>query len=284
MKITINGVNADIQPENEKTVGEILAAMETWLAGSGHRLSGFSLDGEAVKSDSMEMFFNRELAGVKTIDIITSSLPELIMESLLLLIQDIEAWELSGFDGKAKFAVHWKESPEANLLAEQAPDLYDWTVKTFSGEGLSPEELRFICEERLRELKDPAGELGRTGQAVTDVCGRLEQLPLDIQTGKDAEAAGTVNIFSGVTEKVFRIFRVLKMQGVSVDNITVADTPITVYITEFGKALDELLNAYKQRDTVLVGDIAEYEMAPRLCGLYSAIYNAVGAKKTAGGD
>jgi hypothetical protein len=35
-----------------------------------------------------------------------------------------------------------------------------------------------------------------------------------------------------------------------------------------------MLAAYKQRDTVLVGDLAEYEMAPRLRGLYAAICNA----------
>jgi hypothetical protein len=40
---------------------------------------------------------------------------------------------------------------------------------------------------------------------------------------------------------------------------------------EFGAALKELLAAYEVRDAVLVGDLAEYELAPRLRGLYAAI-------------
>jgi hypothetical protein len=274
MKITINGAYADIQVENEKTVGEILAALEPWLAGSGHRPSGLIVDGEVIDTGSVDSCFEREITGIETLDIRTSSLSQLAAESLLCLMYDIDTWENSGFDEKRGFSEHWKESPEANLLAEQAPDLFDWAVKTFSGEGAGAAELRSVGGERLRELNDPAGELGRAKQAVAEVCDRLERLPLDLQTGKDAEAAMTVSIFSGIAEKVFRIFNVLRAEGFPVAETTVADMPITAYMGEFGGALGEMLAAYKQRDTVLVGDLAEYEMAPRLRGLYSAIYNA----------
>jgi len=284
MKITINGVYADIQIENEKTVGEILAALETWLADAGHRPSGLSIDGEVINAASIDSCFEREIAGVENLDIRTSSLSELTAESLLRLIHDIDTWENSGFDEKKIFSENWKESPEAGLLAEQAPDLYDWTVKTFSGEGAGAANLRSLSEERIREFKDPADELGKTKQAVAEVCSRLEQLPLDLQTGKDAEAARTVSVFSGIAEKVFRIYNVLKMEGFSVEEITVADMPIKIYMNEFGDALGEMLTAYKQRDTVLVGDLAEYEMAPRLRGLYAAIYNAAAICGAAEGE
>jgi len=84
-----------------------------------------------------------------------------------------------------------------------------------------------------------------------------------------------VNVFSGIAEKVFRIYRTLGIEGFPVSEITVDNTPVNDYITEFGKALDELLDAYEKRDTVLIGDLAEYEMAPRLRGLYSAVWGVV---------
>ena len=49
---------------------------------------------------------------------------------------------------------------------------------------------------------------------------------------------------------------------------------MTDYIMEFSAALRELLAAYEQHDTVLVGDLAEYEMAPRLRGLHAALLGA----------
>jgi hypothetical protein len=284
MKITINGASADIQLENEKTVGEILAAMEAWLAASGHRPSGLVVDGEVINAGSVDACFGREISGIETLDILTSSLSQLAAESLLCLMRDIDTWENSGFDERRAFSQQWKQSPEANLLAEQAPDVYDWAVKTFSGEGAGAAELRSVGGERLRELSDPAGELGRTKQAVTEVCDRLERLPLDLQTGKDAQAAMTVSVFSGIAEKVFRIFNVLRAEGFPVAETTVADMPIAAYMGEFGGALGEMLDAYKQHDTVLVGDLAEYEMAPRLRGLYSAICTVAGTFNAAEGE
>jgi hypothetical protein len=93
----------------------------------------------------------------------------------------------------------------------------------------------------------------------------------------------TVSFFSGIAEKVFRIFNILRAEGFPVTETTVADMPITAYMGEFGSALGEMLTAYKQRDTVLVGDLAEYEMAPRLRGLYAAICAAAATAATAEG-
>ena len=266
MKITINGADADIRLETEKTVGEILCALEGWLANTGFRLSGLSIDGETMGVESMEACFNRGIDSIDTLDIGVSSLPELIAESLLSVMQDIDAFEAAGFEEKRPFAENWKQSPQACLLAEQCPDLFDWALKTFSGEGASPQALRVLAEERLRELQDPAGEMRRAVPVVSEICSRLEEFPLDIQTGKDARAAETVNVFSSVTEKVFRLFNVLKMEGFPVGEIMVETTPISTCISEFSASLQELLIAYEQRDTVLAGDIAEYEMAPRLRG------------------
>ena len=275
MNIRINGADADIRPETEKTVGEILSALETWLEGTGHRLSGLGIDGAAVTADSMEACFGREIDTIDTLDIYTSSITELFAECLIHVLDLIDAYETSDFEAKGSLAVLWAESPAAKMLAEQNPGLFEWVTKTFSGEGSSPQALRAVVEERLRELREPAGEMDRATTLVTDVCARLEELPLDIQTGKDARAAETISIFSGVAEKVFRIYGILGNTGFPVSEIKIDDGPITDYMAEFHASLKELLNAYEQQDTVLVGDIAEYEMAPKLRGMHSAVLNAV---------
>jgi len=275
MKIKINGVDADIQPENEKTIGEILGALDGWLAGSGHRLSGLNIDGKTVSAQEMEQSFSRGIETINTVDICTTSLPQLVADSLNATMRDIEEFQVLAFDEKAVFADKWKTSPQGCLLAEQYPELFNWTIKAFSGEGCSPQVLTALFEERLRELTDPVGEMSRTAQLVDDICARLAEFPLDIQTGKDSRAAETVNIFSGVAEKVFRIYHTLKIEGFPVKEIIVDSTPISEYITEFSNALKELLDAYERRDTVLIGDLAEYEMAPRLRGLHAAVWGVV---------
>jgi hypothetical protein len=277
MNILINGKKADITLEHEKTVGEILAGLSDWLSHSGFRLSGLVMDGQRIDSGSLENAMGRELSGVKSLDIATSSLSDLSAESLARLLQDADDYGKLDFGEKRAFAQTWEESPQARLLAEQLPEIFTLSTKTFSGEGLSPAMLRAIAEERLRELEDPAGELGKAAPVVDEICRRLADLPLDIQTGKDSRAVETVRIFSNITEKIFRLFHVLKAEGFSPENIPVEGLAAGDYIGEFSAALKELLAAYEQKDAVLVGDLAEYELAPRLQHLYSAIREGIPA-------
>jgi hypothetical protein len=271
MNITINGKPADITLEAEKTVGQILTGLDQWLNGSGHRLSGVTIDGKTADSGSLADIFSRELDHIGTIDIHVSALMELMAEALINLRRDIEDYEQAGFEAKKEFHKEWQKSPEALFLSEQIPEIYEWADKSFTGEGVSPGELLNLAEERLRELQDPAGELNKAEPLIQAIVRRLEDLPLDIQTGKDGRAVETVQLFSNIAEKIFRLFNLMKAEGYDTASLTVENIPVSDYIDEFGAALKEILAAYETRDAVLVGDLAEYELAPRFSNLYAAI-------------
>jgi hypothetical protein len=106
---------------------------------------------------------------------------------------------------------------------------------------------------------------------VAALAQRLRDLPLDIQTGKDSRAAETMGLFSALAEKLFRLFNLLKVEGLSPENLIIGEMPVADYLSEFDSTLKDLIRAYEDRDTVLVGDLAEYELAPRLLQFYSAI-------------
>lgn len=271
MTISINGKKADIILEKEKTIGDVLAGLDDWLRGSGYRLSGLETDGERADILSMDSFFEMELAGIEKLNIITSSWAGLATEALLDLLQNIGDYEMADFEERSRFKNAWETQAASHFLQEQIPDIYGLAEKTFSGLGMPSTELRKILEERLWELENPQKEINKSGPLVEEIAARLEDLPLDIQTGKDGRAAETVRIFSGIAEKLFRLFDLLKIEGFNVEILTVDDIPIYTYIEEFGSALKELLAAYESRDAVLVGDLAEYELAPRLLKFYSAI-------------
>jgi hypothetical protein len=271
MNITINGKPADITLEGEKTVGEVLAGLNGWLDGSGFRLSGLEIDGTPADSLSLGAFFDRELADIQNLDIKTSSLLDLAAEALLRVFGDSGDYEKAGPAEKKDFVSRWRQSPAALFLAGAEPEIYRWAEQSFSGGSPDPAELRRMLDERLRELGDPRGELDRTGPLVEEIIRRLEDLPLDIQTGKDGRAAETIRIFSGAAEKIFRLFHLLKAGGLDTKALKVDDIPAAEFLEEFSTALRELLAAYETRDSVLVGDLAEYELAPRFRGLYAAL-------------
>ncbi|MDR3193006.1 MAG: hypothetical protein LBT87_08075 [Treponema sp.] len=270
MIITINGKRADITLEEEKTLGEVLAGLEAWLQGSGHRLSGLELDGEKADPLLLERFFSRDVADIGVLNLSTSSWADLAVEALTELYGEAENFPGCPFGERAAFKQAWEKSAGAGFLAEHMRDLYTLADSVFSGQGPGPGELQKIIRERLRELEDPRREIAASGPLVEAVAARLGDLPLDIQTGKDRRAAETVQLFSVVAGKLLRLLGLLKLEGYSPENLTVDGVPVFEYLGGFESALKELATAYEAKDAVLVGDLAEYELAPRLLKFYSA--------------
>jgi hypothetical protein len=270
MNITIDGKETDITLENERTVGEVLAGLENWLRGSGYRLSGLELDGEAADTLSLDRFFDRELSTVETLNIRTSSWVEHAVQSILSFRGALRELGTLDFAEREALGQGWKDSPEARFIGAEFPDLYQLVERGFAGEG-DLEELGKLLEERLRELERPREELEAAGPLVEVLARRLGELPLDIQTGKDGRAAETMGIFSSLVEKLFRLFNLLRIGGFYPENLNIEGSPVRDFIGGFDTAIKELIQAYEGRDTVLVGDLAEYEMAPRLLRFYAAI-------------
>jgi len=268
MEIRINGKTADITLDHEKTVGDVVAGLDNFLSDCGQRLSALSIDGQSVDISSMEGAFSREINNINVIDLYTNSIAELYALTLLDILGDIEEYETLHSEDKNIFHETWKKSACASFASEHIPDLFSLCVNTFSGTGCDPRILHSITEERLREVREPAQELANMQSPIEETCTRLVDLPLDIQTGKDRQAAETIQIFTGITEKIFRILRQLDIQGFTENT---EDEKNVQLIRDFNLAVRELLQACEKQDTVLVGDLAEYEIAPRLGELYNVI-------------
>jgi hypothetical protein len=280
MEISINGRAADITLETEKTIGEFLSGMDRWLEGTGSRLSGLLIDGQTIDAPGMDEAFGRELDGIGSMDIIVSSWGELAAEALLTLMEICDAWETLPFERREEAGKQWETGAGAAFLASEIPDMYDFARRSLTGEGLSPEDLKLLITERLMELKDPREEIGRAESLVSAIAGRLEDLPLDIQTGKDGRAAETMQLFSRTAEKLFRLLFILKGSGLSAENLIIDNRNAKDFMAEFNSALRELNAAYENRDAVLIGDLAEYELAPRLIKFFTALKNSAGKAAT----
>ena len=271
MEISINGKPADITLETEKTVGDVLGGLEQWLTGTDIRLSGLSIDGLETNAAGIAQAMERGLEGIKTIDIRISSWDELAMEALANLMDSCAEYGNASFDMRPLVSKRWEESAAAAFLSAEIPDLHEFSCRSFNGEGLSPEDLALAAEERFRELADPGHEIHNLEEKVSGIAARMEEFPLDIQTGKDGRAAETIQLFSRIGEKIFRLLQVLQKQGFLMDLVRIEEQPINGFLNDFGTALGELTAAYGSQDAVLAGDLAEYELAPRLLKLYSAL-------------
>jgi hypothetical protein len=273
MDIYINGKTADITLETEKTVGELLSGIEGWLRSSGYRLGGLEIDGEPVTGAGISAAFNRNLEGAGAVNIKVCPRSELALDALW----GARAFLAAGAKGEdpGDIAGRWRASPAASFLEEENTRFFRDIDAVFGFDGAEgaakAENMIPLVDERIRELISPEEELGRIESIVAGIAERLEELPLDIQTGKDGRAAETVSVFSAVAEKLFRLFYLIQAQGQDLSGILVESSPVYDFLGEFSAALKELLAAYEGRDVVLVGDLAEYELAPRLRSFYGAL-------------
>jgi hypothetical protein len=272
MDISINGKTADITLETERTVGELLSGLDGWLRGSGYRLNGLEIDGEPVAGADISSVFGRDIGGIGAVDIKACPHSELALDALCGARGFLSAFA-DGEQGGVSQA--WREAPAASFLREESGRLFrdiDAAFELGGAEGAAKAGRMIpLVDERIRELAGPEEELGRLEALVAETARRLEELPLDIQTGRDGRAAETVDIFSAVAEKLFRLFYLIQAQGQDLSGILVNSSPVYGFLDEFNTALRELLAAYESRDVVLVGDLAEYELAPRLRSFYEAL-------------
>jgi hypothetical protein len=269
MKININGKPLDYTLTNEKTLIEIIAGLEQWLSNSGHRMSELSVDGQDVNSSMVEEIFKKDIKTLKLIEVRTNSIAELTTACIINLKRDIDEYEKLNFDEKAKFFENWKESGQVQYISEEMPDFYSYFVDAFSTGKISIETLRAITDEIQREVTEPVKELEKLEPILNEICEKLINLPLNIQTGKDLLAATTIELFSTITEKIIRIFYQLNIQGYLLQMEEAKK--IAHDFIDFKNILTELLEAYEKHDTIIIGDLAEYEAAPKLKELYFAI-------------
>jgi len=270
MEIRINGKPADITLESEKKVGDVLAGIEDWLEGSLFFISGLELDGKIYGSNSLESVFDMPLEGISSINVKTSAWAELLLEALLDLKTDLEFFDTLDTAGRNKSRQRWEKTSSALFLKSNAPELYDLVIKAMEG-NFPVSGTVSLVSERIREIEDPSRELACSQVLIAETAKRLEELPLDIQTGKDGRAAETISVFSTLAEKIVRLIFLYKHYGIAFDKIEVpvpdGNINLKDYIVEFSTALKELACAYENNDTVLVGDLAEYELSGRLLNL-----------------
>ena len=259
MTILINGEETGITLEDEKTVEEVLAGIEKWLASMGSRISGLEIDGVTVCLDEIEKACGRELSDVESIGIQARSFADFAIDSISYADATVTAFENTSFSDQLLARQAFERSAAYRFLKENIPDIAEAIGNTLAGTGLPLKDASAFLKERAREFASPLEEANSQAGAVEEIVLRLENLPLDMQTGKDMRAAETVRLFSAMAERLFRIFSIMSQKGHKTRTVDFGgEIPVERFISDFSAILQEMLNAYNSGDTILCGDLAEY--------------------------
>ena len=131
-------------------------------------------------------------------------------------------------------------------------------------------ELSLFFKERLDECIQPVEAMQAGAQLFERLRSDLANTSVLLQTGKEQEAIRNITLLIEIINKVIRImpgfFITLRIANEPVIN----DEKLSVFFENFNKNLNELIAAFENKDTVLLGDLIEYEILPKLEALFAS--------------
>lgn len=119
-------------------------------------------------------------------------------------------------------------------------------------------ELSTISAKNVRTMLSELG--GRFSLCIPD----LVEIPVLLQTGKDIRVMEIINGFSSDLYNLYQILPLLSVTGIDAKELEIDGTPLASYPTLLSPVLRDLLEALEKKDTILVGDLSEYELAPKI--------------------
>ncbi|MFW5684942.1 MAG: hypothetical protein ACOC1I_08820 [Spirochaetota bacterium] len=281
MEILVNREPLDFKLENEASVGEVVDGLAEWL-GSGQ----FAIISLNVNTNSYAIHDRSAWADISVDDVERLAVEALPLQSVdhatlvavdeycsilaeALRTQNVEAIpelaeELPYVRRRIAQFVPSLASPDgvAEVLADARLEAGEMPDARSAGKLADElDSIRSILQIREREYRQPERELALTLGQLSAMREQLIEVPVQLQTGKERAAMQTV---IGLTEMLGRAVRLVPLVEASDGAIGIDVQGVRSFAESLAPFLAELKEAFEIQDTVLLGDLLEYEVAPRL--------------------
>ena len=114
-------------------------------------------------------------------------------------------------------------------------------------------ELRELLARRLADASAPGEALKRCAAQIRESMAKLPEVSILLQTGKDKAAMEIVIGFADVVQSLLGLLPFLPRTRIAESS--------SGELTPF---LRDLVSAFDAKDSVLIGDLLEYEITPRI--------------------
>ncbi len=286
MTITINNESIDFTLEKEQSAGAVMQAVSSWLEESGMLVKEVKMNGHTILLGE-EDWKNQPLEDVKSIDIQAVDLREARIHQLQTArdyfnllhqaaseadreqleeladsfndVQKLLAHLLGNGSQPANPGVYTEGLEKAGFFPSKAADAEapSSDFEAIAGEATS---ITLLLDQRLRETASPEQEALSASLMLAKLAENLEDVAVQLQTGNDKAAMDTIIVLTELLQTLMR----------SLAWLPGAESALSI-ARELNGIFAEMEEAMKLSDTVLLGDLLEYEMKPRLQELPTAM-------------
>jgi hypothetical protein len=285
MVFNINGVKAEVA-DSGRTIGEVLSELDEHAENMGMIIVEVRIDDAVINPEGIAAASRKDASGEGTVDLVAEPAAELKARALetLLELARASAQALESMDPEASDAARraW-ESYRASfggLFSAEEASFIDAFLALFNPgahiaeAGRIAGNLDAFFGERLAELRSPADAMMSAAMLFDSIKDDLSEVPVRLQTGKDADAMRTMVVAVELIHKTVRIMPEF-MRSTNAGTMEIDGSSMPEFYQKFNEVLRELAGAFENKDGVLIGDLAEYEIKPRLEAFFTAVRRSV---------
>ena len=275
MRLKINGEQVSYTLEEERTLQEVVRGVRGWLGDAGFVVTGLRAGSRELPEAQQPAWGVTPIASVEELDVramhagdariahwetLHSWLGMLgegvrppwpgLGELLASLPEALEGMKANPFlpPGSTEAA-----ALASALSGQSEEEVRGWAPPRAEDALRAIERLRDALGRRISAASRPRESLGRCLSALRGSLGLLPGVSLLLQTGRDRQAMAAVVDFADGVQALLALLPFLP-----------PDPRRDALFGELTAALRDLVAAFDAKDSVLIGDLLEYEVSPRL--------------------
>ncbi|MCL2704882.1 MAG: hypothetical protein FWE72_01590 [Spirochaetaceae bacterium] len=270
MNISIDGNIIDYTLEKEKNSYEIIESISLWLKKNYIIIKSIKIDEKEYNYDDKILLSELSIDSINKIEVFTLTIREYKYNQLLIIqkyFEDlISLLNSNNKDDILKFLKTYERikpdmeevidkiyKSENQGFIETVASKKELAESDYENLKFFTENIFFVIGERKREIVNPETEIEKEKKYFDAFLPEIEIISVLLQTGKQSEAFEKIIKFVDFAKKLSRL---LSYYNMGLGKIEPEE------ISKYNKLLNDLGEALKRGDSVLIGDILEYELSP----------------------
>jgi hypothetical protein len=298
LEIIVNDEKIDFTLEDENCLGEVVTALESWLSKSNLVVTSITLGSrnlnrhdQDLTEEPEEQWQGMPLDQIERIVITAKLLKEIqfsniqaVLTYLDLLKVALEKQDkrylddlLTGREDTFKL-LNMLYRPSSNPIAgQEIKDLENllsgssrdtilaWPIGVQTRALGIISKLIELLSSRLEEIKNPLAVLSSATRELEGTATNIREVSVLLQTGQEQTAMAMIIGFADLSQTLLRVLSNLEETStISLKKLKIGEESAGRFFADFNGILRELIGAFDTKDTVLIGDLLEYEVAPRI--------------------
>lgn len=147
------------------------------------------------------------------------------------------------------------------------------TAETFDEESIKPIEKDTKFDFSIVTKNDIKASFAKLSELFNQLAVEMEQVPVSLQNGKNIEVSNSIKTLADSIDQFCHVATLASLFPETFNNTTINSINFNDFFAEFSPILKDFEQALQNNDSVMIGDLSEYEICPRLQEISKALKN-----------